>query len=128
MADHNQAGMLAGTLFLAREIANREHLKVTGPGSYSKHAGALGPFYEAIGDLADTFVEVYQGCFDCIIDIPLVAHDAKTPIMEALRSQQQWIRKIRYEAVPKEETPLQNIIDEIEGEYFRTLYKLKRLS
>lgn len=128
MADHKQAGLLAGTLLLAREIAHREHLKVQGPGSYAQHAGALGPFYERIGDLADTFVEMYQGCFDCILEVPLVSHDAKAPIMDALRSQQQWIRKVRYQAVPKEETPLQNVIDEIEGEYFSTLYKLKRLA
>ena len=127
MANHKQAGLLAGTLFLAREIAHREHLKVTGPGSYAKHS-ALGDFYGAVGDLADSFVEVYQGCFDCLLEIPLVAHDAKAPIMDALRSQQQWIRKVRYEAVPKEETPLQNIIDEIEALYFHTLYKLKRLA
>lgn len=127
MADHKQAGLLAGTLFLAREITHREHLKVTGQGSYAKHS-ALGDFYGAVGDLADSFVEVYQGCFDCLLEIPLVAHDAKAPIMDALRSQQQWIRKVRYEAVPKEETPLQNIIDEIEALYFHTLYKLKRLA
>lgn len=126
--DHKAAGMLAGTLFLAREIAHREHLKVQGPGSYSQHAGALGPFYEAVGDLADEFVETYQGCFDCIIDIPLIAHDDKAPIMQVLRSQQQWIRKTRYTAVPKDETPMQNLIDEIEMLYFRTLYKLKRLA
>lgn len=127
MADHKQAGLLAGTLFLAREIAHREHLKVTGPGSYAKHS-ALGDFYGSVGDLADTFVECYQGCFDCILEIPLVSHDAKVPLMDAMRSQQQWIRKVRYQAVPKEETPLQNILDEIESLYFHTLYKLKRLA
>lgn len=127
MADHKQAGLLAGTLLLAREITHREHLKVQGPGSYARHM-ALGDFYEKVGDLADSFVENYQGCFDCILDIPLVSHDAKVPIMDALRSQQQWIRSARYKAVPKDETPLQNLIDEIELLYFHTLYKLKRLA
>jgi hypothetical protein len=127
MADHKQAALIAATLMLAREVAHREHLKVTGPGAYSQHAGALGPFYEEIGGLADTFVEVYQGCFDCILDIPLVSHDTKMPIAEFLRKQQKWIRKTRYQAVPKDESPLQNIIDEIESLYFSTLYKLKRL-
>lgn len=126
--DHKAAGMLAATLFLAREIAHREHLRVQGPGSYSQHAGALGPFYSAIGDLADTFVESYQGCFDTIIDIPLISSDSDKPIAEQLRAQQQWIRKTRYEAVPKDETAIQNLIDEVELEYFRTLYKLKRLA
>lgn len=127
MADHKAAGLLAGTLLLAREIAHREHLKVSGPGSLAKHQ-ALGDFYSAIGDLADRFVESYQGCFDCILEVPLVAHDAKVPIMDALRSQQKWIRKTRYEAVPQDETPIQNLIDEVELEYFHTLYKLKRLA
>lgn len=127
--DHKIAALIAGTLLLAREIAHREHLKVSGPGSYAKHAGALGPFYEEIGDKADTFVESYQGCCDCILDIPLVSpSDTSIPIMELLRSQQQWLRKVRYQAIPKDETPLQNLIDDIELLYFHTLYKLKRLA
>jgi len=127
MADHKNAGILAGTLLLAREVAHREHLKVQGPGSYAKHM-ALGDFYNAIGDLADTFVEGYQGCFDCILDVPLVANNSGAPIIEVLRSQQKWIRVTRYTAVPKDETPLQNLIDEVEMLYFRTIYKLRRLS
>ncbi len=127
--DHETAGIIAGTLFLARELAHREHLKVHGAGSYSKHAGALGPFYEEIGDLVDSFVEAYQGCCDCILNIPLLSpSDTPSSIAELLRSQQKWLRKARYQAIPSDETPLQNLIDEIEMLYFQTLYKLKRLA
>lgn len=126
--DHQAAGMLAATLFLAREIAHREHLRVSGPGSYAKHAGALNPFYEEVGDLADRFVEAYQGCCDCIIDIPLVNAESGRSIYDQLNAQRQWIRKTRYDVIDKDETPIQNLIDEIELLYFHTLYKLKRLA
>jgi hypothetical protein len=36
--------------------------------------------------------------------------------------------KMRYDVVEKECTPLQNIIDEILGLYYSTLYKLKYLA
>jgi hypothetical protein len=38
------------------------------------------------------------------------------------------IEKMRYEVCKKEDTPLQNIIDEIVGQYLSTLYKLKFLA
>jgi hypothetical protein len=35
---------------------------------------------------------------------------------------------MRYECCKKDDTPLQNIIDEIVGQYLSTLYKLKFLA
>lgn len=126
-ANHKEAGMLIAALFLARDIAHREHLKVEGPGSYARHI-ALGDFYEGIVDLADELCETYQGCFDCILEIPLAAHEGNPDILETLTGQRDWIRQARYEAIPREETPLQNVIDEVELLYFRTIYKLSRLA
>lgn len=123
----NTIETLIATLFLARDLAHREHLNVTGPGSYAAHS-ALGGFYEAVVDLADTLTETYQGRFERLLDIPLLAHDGKTNMLDTLRAQREWIREARYEAVPKEETPLHNIIDEIESLYCSTIYKIKFLA
>jgi hypothetical protein len=38
------------------------------------------------------------------------------------------IEKMRYEVCEKTDTPIQNIIDEIVGQYLSTLYKLKFLA
>ncbi len=126
MASHDQAAEIIATLFLARDIAHRAHLAVDGPGSFARH-DALGAFYEAVVGLADDLAETYQGRFDVLLDIPLLDAPPQSDIMAALASQREWLRKTRYEAIPKEETPLQNIVDEIEALYSRTHYKLKRL-
>ncbi len=123
----NTIGMLIATLFLARDLAHREHLKATGPGSYAAHM-ALGDFYAGIVDLADTLTETYQGRFERLVDIPLLANDADGNILDTLRAQREWIREARYDAVPKDESPLHNIIDEIESLYCLTIYKLKFLA
>lgn len=123
-----QTGMLIATLFLAREIAHREHLKQTGAGSDARHR-ALGSFYEAIIPLADHLAEVYQGRYGVLLDIPLVSHDgAEMSALETIQAQCDWIREMRYEAIARTETPLQNIIDEIEALYCSTIYKLKFLA
>jgi hypothetical protein len=49
-------------------------------------------------------------------------------VVEFLQDQADEIEKVRYDVVDKECTPLQNIIDEIVGQYYSTLYKLKFLA
>ena len=117
-------GTLVATLFLARDVAHREHLKTR---SYSAHM-ALGDFYAGVIELADSLAETYQGHFNKLIDIPLLDAPKDTPIAEFLAGQHEWICDARYEAVPKDETAIQNIIDEIEALYMSTLYKLRFLS
>lgn len=119
-----EIGELVGTLFLARELAHRAHLKTR---SYAKHV-ALDGFYSDIVGLADGLTEMYQGRFNKLIDIPLLTDKQPDNIVMMLSAQLDWIKKARYEAVPREETALQNQIDEIEGLYMSTLYKLRFLS
>lgn len=118
-------GRLVATMFLAREYAHRAHLKVTGPGSFAKH-DALGGFYEAIIGHADSIVEAYQGRHD-IIDIPyLPMIDEEDPV-KALEKMLDDIEKLRYDAVDKKETAIQNMIDEAVATFLSTLYKLRKL-
>ena len=122
-----QVGTLIATLFLARDLAHREHLKTTGAGSFARH-DALGPFYEGIIGLADSLTECWQGRYEELLDIPLLAHDSDMPIRDVLRAQLDWIHDNRYEAIPREQTALHNMVDEIEALYMSTLYKLRFLS
>lgn len=122
-----QTGMLIATLFLARDITHREHLKVKGDGSYAKHS-ALGSFYDSIVGLADSLAETYQGYYETLLDIPLLANEGNMAVYDMLRAQLDWIHETRYEAIPREQTAMHNIVDEIEALYMSTLYKLKFLA
>ncbi len=120
-------GDLLATLFLSRELAHRAHLKVSGPGSYARHE-ALGGFYATIVAKADALAEAYQGRGKPLPSIPIMSADPNADIVRALSTHLKWIEAHRYDAVPMEDSPLQNLIDEICGLYLSTLYKLKNLA
>lgn len=122
----NTIGQLIATLFLDRDLAHREHLRVTGPGSFAAHM-ALGSFYDDIIDVADKLAEAYQGRHGIINNIPLLSNDVDGDIIAVLEAHLENIEAMRYKAVDKTDTPLQNIIDECVGVYLSTLYKLKNL-
>lgn len=121
---NNTAANLIALLFLARDLTHREHLKTT---SYAKHI-ALNEFYDSIVDLADTFAETYQGMKGIIANIPLADATGTGDIIAVLQQQVEWIEANRSDFSSNQEKPLQNIIDEICGQYYQTLYKLKNLS
>lgn len=120
---NNTAANLVALLFLARDLAHRAHLKTN---SYAQHI-ALNEFYDAIVDLADTFAETYQGMKGIIANIPLADDTGTGDIIEVLKQQVQWIEENRSTFPSNQERPLQNIIDEICGQYYQTLYKLDNL-
>lgn len=117
---------LIAMLFLARDIAHREHLKTTGPGSYARHM-ALGSFYEDIVERADSIAEAYQGRFGLMKDIPYLENSFDGDIVEILEKYRDWIDSKRYKAVTDKETSIQNLIDEAVATFDSTLYKLKFL-
>ena len=115
----SKAAEFVSLLFFARDAAHREHLKTT---SFAVHM-ALGEFYAAIIGLADGFAEAYQGEHQRLGDFDLLA-DKVTDIKAELETQLEWISAHRYEVAPKEQTALQNIIDEAVSAYQTCLYKL----
>lgn len=115
-----------GALFLSRDIAHREHLKTK---SYAQHK-ALGHFYEDIVDLVDSLAETYQGRNGIIENIPIfneLKGGNKGTSADKLKTILDYIEAERYNAVDKEETAMQNIIDEIVALFLTTLYKLNNL-
>ena len=113
-----------GMLFLARDVAHSAHLNTR---SYAKHV-ALNEFYDGIIDLADKFAEAYQGKYGLIGPISLMSAKKTNNVVEFLEGQVEDLMEMRYKVVDKDCTPLQNIIDEIFGLYYTTLYKLKFLA
>jgi len=119
-------GQFVAVLFLARDLAHRQHLMVTGPGSDAKHR-ALADFYEGVIEAADELSEVCIARFG-EFDIPLLDNEFPTGVAESIRAQMDWVEEHRYKAVPKDDTPIQNLIDSLVVLFLRTLYKLERLA
>jgi hypothetical protein len=113
-----------GMLFLARDVTHSVHLNTR---SYAKHK-ALQKFYEGIIDLADDLAEAYQGRHGLMG--PITLHSAKTTsnVVDFLQGQLDEIEVARYEIIDKDDTALQNLIDNIVDHYLSALYKLRFLS
>jgi hypothetical protein len=118
------AADFVGTLFLARDVAHSVHLNTR---SFSKHM-ALNEFYDNIVDLADKFAEAYQGRHGLIGPISLQGAKKTTNIVEFLQNSLSDVESMRYKVCEKTDTAIQNIIDEIVGQYLSTLYKLRFLA
>lgn len=109
-------------LFLSRDFAHKEHLNSK---SYAEHV-ALGAFYDEIVDLADSLVEAWQGRnLDLIGDIP-VLQSPKGETLSVIRRHLEVLEDSR-DCIPKEDSALNNIVDEIVALYLSTIYKLKFL-
>jgi len=117
------AGKYVALLFLARDIAHRVHLKTR---SYAEHK-ALDEFYNGIVEHADDFAEAYQGCYNELLNIPLLTNEYKGSIVDVLVKQKDWIEANREAICPRKNTAIHNIIDEAVGLYDSTLYKLRFL-
>ena len=115
---------LIGHLFLARDVTHSVHLNTR---SYAKHK-ALGGFYGKVIDLSDDLAEAYQGRHGLIG--PITLHSAKKTnnVIEFLEDSLKDVEEMRYKVCEKDDTAIQNIIDEIVGLYLKTLYKLKFLA
>jgi Family of unknown function (DUF5856) len=114
-------GKLIALLLLSRDTAHRQHWHTT---SFAQHK-TLNEFYDSILELTDSLMEKYQGR-NGRLEVPTLEEKdtySKEPI-EVLKKHLDWIENARYQAIPKEDTALQNIVDEIVGQYLETLYLL----
>lgn len=116
-------GELVGMLFLARDVAHAAHLTTD---SYAQHM-ALGSFYEGVIPLVDAFAEAYQGQHGRLGSIKVPPMPGSRDIVAVLQAQLEEIGRCRYEVAGKDETALQNAIDEVVSLYQQTLYKLRFL-
>ena len=119
-----KAADFVGMLFLARDVTHSVHLNTR---SFSKHT-ALNIFYDRIVGAADDFAEAYQGRHGLIGPITLMSANKTNNIIEFLQDQLAEIEACRYDVVPKTDSSLQQLIDNIVEIYLRTLYKLRFLA
>ena len=107
-----------GLLFNARTMTHKMHLETK---SYAIHK-ALNDFYSEIEDLADEYIECFQGQYG-ILTFEETSIDKDDPInyiSEFIEKTKKYQNTIKY-------SHLKNIIDEIVALSYKTLYKLKHL-
>jgi hypothetical protein len=111
------------TLFLTRELAHRYHLSTK---SYSQHK-ALQNFYENLLDLTDDLAEMTQGAHG-LLNIPILTEKSgyKEPLY-CIAEKLKYVETNRYKAYSKDDTALQNKIDEIVSVFLTAIYKLENL-
>lgn len=113
-------------LFESREMAHIYHLQVKGEeGSYAAHM-ALGSYYDNILGLIDDLIEIYQGQYDIIegYDIIDTSSTKSKDKIEYFKELADFIKSER-KCISPDDTHLHNIIDEILGLVYKTLYKLR---
>lgn len=113
-----------GKIFLARDVAHSVHLSTK---SYAKHK-ALQRFYEDVIELADAFAEAYQGRHGLIGPVVMQTAKKTTNIVDFLQEQLKDLEDSRYKVCDKDDSALQNAIDEIVTLYLTTIYKLRFLA
>lgn len=116
----NKAEEFVSKVLCDRDDAHIAHWKTT---SYAEHK-ALNEFYDALLELIDGFVEQYQGYYGKRMDIDRADNAPRGAIATEIEKTMEWIETNRYGICEKDETPLQNTIDEIVRQYQSTLYML----
>lgn len=116
----NKAEQFVSMALLGRDLAHLAHWKTK---SFAEHK-ALNEFYDSLLDLTDSFVEQYQGAYGKRMDIVRTTDDQKASIREVLEYQSEWIEMHRYKICERDESALQNTIDEILRLYQTTAYLL----
>ena len=113
--------------FVTKLLADRSaaHVAHWRTDSYSQHV-ALGEFYGELSDLTDGFVEQYQGYYAKRME-PKVVAVTVDGIDDMLELSCEWIEANRYQVCDRDDSALQNTIDEIVRLYQTTLYKLRML-
>ena len=104
---------------------NHAHIMHWATKSFSEHS-ALGSFYDSLIDLIDKFVEAYQGNFGQVGEFKPEDYSKKKDILDCIEEDITWMAENR-EELCNEVCALENILDELVGEYLSTRYKLKYL-
>ena len=120
---HQQAGEFVAVLLHSATATHLMHLSTK---SYPAHV-ALGAYYDAIVDLVDKWAEAFQGKYSVI---PLTAYPGGFAVQKDCVGYAETLLKFVKGARKQlpDDTDLQNIIDEIVGQYLSAIYKLKFLA
>lgn len=111
-------------MFAIRDAAHLAHWAAKGKGSFAAHM-ALGDFYDELIDKLDAYVEVYQGYFGLIGPVRPTPY-SRDDVMGQIRSLAAWMEE-HCDDICREKPALENLLQDIEGLFASTYYKLKNL-
>lgn len=118
-AEENPVGEFATCILHSITGTHMMHLATF---SFAEHK-ALEAFYNAVGDLIDSFVEAYQGKYKTRV-VYLAGFDLPTNAVDYLTYLQDEVAELRTQAGFPQDSELQNITDEIASLIDGTLYQL----
>jgi len=106
-------------------VGHVHHFQTEGEGSFAKHK-ALQEFYESANDIADTIIEVYQGCTLSIVEFSAdtLTYGVGMDSIEYLTELRWAIQEGRKIKVLADESHIQNEIDNFIALIDQTTYKL----
>lgn len=111
---------LIARVFATRNATHLLHLKTN---SYAEHI-ALGDFYEAIVDKVDAIIECHQGVFGLIGNVKTINKTGKA--VKLLKDDLTWFNENR-DQISNGVPAIDNLLQELESCYMRTIYKLENL-
>ena len=115
--------ILIAKVFATRNAVHLYHWKTK---SYAQHV-ALGDLYEALISNLDAVVECHQGAFNPVKITELPALVLPKDIIKHLEEEVTWI-ELNAEEICQSIEATENLLANLTGSYFTTIYKLKNLS
>lgn len=104
---------------------NLLHFKHWNTKSFAQH-DALGELYDEIVDQIDEIVEVYQGKFGILTNLSVPSASVPEDIISHVKAESEWVCANKC-SIAKENDAVKNLLDELEGMYLKTIYKLENL-
>lgn len=112
---------LIGRVFATRNAVHLAHWRTD---SYAQHE-ALGAFYDDLVSKIDSIVEMYQGAFDLIDKVPTMQAQSNN-ILAHLNTEVEWI-ETNLDELSGGIKAIENVLQDLSGSYYKTIYKLTHL-
>jgi hypothetical protein len=109
--------------FTTRNLLHFAHLSTK---SYAAHM-ALGSLYDDIVEKVDGIAETMQGKFGLLEGLSQPASSMPSDIVKHVEEEMEWMCDNK-PAISRGFAPVTNLLDDLEGTYSQTLYRLKNLS
>ncbi len=113
---------LIAKVFCTRNLLHFAHWKTT---SYAQHQ-AVGSLYDSIVGQVDKIVEAYQGRFGLLDGLTTPRATVPKDILKHVESESKWLCDNKCN-IAQDNAAVENLLDELEGMYLSTIYKLKNL-
>lgn len=113
---------LISKAFATRNLLHFAHWNTK---SFATHM-AVGDLYDQIIDDIDDIVETYQGKFGILKGLSTGAQSAPKDVCDHVRAEAAWVESNRSE-ISGNSTAIENLVDNLIGDYHKTVYKLENL-